>query len=335
MTDAPSAEVEVIWFRPGTGRTALGGASPRTPMTSPARVEGDDLDRRVVHLRQGRRRAALVGDRPHEGRPTMRSEVATGRRMSAATGSRASPTGVLSAFCVVTFEPFCSLSTPSVTTRSPADTPWRTARSPLCCGTSTERIETVPSLRGDVPTALRRALDRGGRHDHDARCRSAGGRSRTGSGKSAPLWLSKGFRADGASARIDLVIDGQELAVLGFVLRSRSHASTTSHAAAQLREDRLQAVLGGVKSTAIGSSCVRTTMPPVSGVDHVARVDLAQAGAAGDRRGDLRVGQVEARAAVGEALVRLDTLPPALRARRASNCDCGIRPSFTRFLNRS
>src|SRR5262249_24735527 len=131
---------ELAFERRGDGR--------RHDLGPRAGVEGHDLDRRIVDLRQCGDRQLLVGDEArqqqadHEERGGDRPEdEGPGQAQGAFAGGLRSPV-----FCAVTFEPFWSLSTPSVTTCSPAAMPLpTTARSPLCCDTCTGRIATVPS----------------------------------------------------------------------------------------------------------------------------------------------------------------------------------------------
>ena len=112
-----------------------------------ARVEGHDLDRRVVDLRERRNGKLPVGDDAgeqqarHQERGRDRPEDEGTRRAQEGLGEALrSP-----AFRATTFDPFWSLSTPSTTTTSPAATPRvTTAARPLEEPTSTGRMATVP-----------------------------------------------------------------------------------------------------------------------------------------------------------------------------------------------
>ena len=84
---------------------------------------------------------------------------------------------------------------------------------------------------------------------------------------------------------------------------------------------------GSVKSTAIGSSWVITTMPlGVGGVHEVARVDQAHAGDAVDRRRDARVVELEPRV-LDLRLVGAAPSPSALADQRALVVDLLLRRS--------
>ena len=153
------------------------GDGGRHHVRAGAGIERDHLDRRVVDLRQ--RRDRQLPDRRRRrraGSPTISSDVATGRRMNGRDGLMTAPSGDpcrrrpcrrrlpplprrwppparrrRGCGCrsarpptTSTFMPGRSLSTPSMTTMSPAATPlWITVSSPSVSPTATLRDSTV------------------------------------------------------------------------------------------------------------------------------------------------------------------------------------------------
>ena len=112
-----------------------------------ARVEGEHLDRRIVDLRQRRDRQLVVGDgagqhdRRHEQRGGDRPQDEEPRRVHAA-GFECVPSCSVSRAC--TSVPLRSLSTPSITTTSPAASPDSIAASVRPAGpTVSVRTSTV------------------------------------------------------------------------------------------------------------------------------------------------------------------------------------------------
>src|SRR5208337_2022660 len=111
-----------------------------------ARIKRHDLDGRIVHLRQCRHRQLPVGDEAgqhqsdHQQRSCNRPEYERSRKTHGVLA------GGIAAVCTLTCEPCCSLSTPSVTTLSPAASPLSIeTTSPWVAPTVTGRISTVLS----------------------------------------------------------------------------------------------------------------------------------------------------------------------------------------------
>ena len=101
--------------------------------------------------------------------------------------------------------------------------------------------------------------------------------------------VEDGAQLHRAGGRVDLVVDGVELADAELVLlRAVEHASPGSLAPAFSRSRTGGSLSSGmVKITEIGCTWVITPMPVASLVVHVvAGIDQAQADAAGDRRDD-------------------------------------------------
>ena len=104
------------------------------------------------------------------------------------------------------------------------------------------------------------------------------------------------LQLDRAGRRVDLVVDGEQLAgrELGLLraVPGLDRRLARPAAGACITRGTLSSGIGN--TTVIGCSCVMTTMPLVSRRVHdVAGVDLAQADAAADRRGDARVRELQ------------------------------------------
>src|ERR1035437_3829452 len=109
-----------------------------------ARVKRHNLDGRIVHLRQRRHGQLPVGDQPGQHQPDHQQRSCNRPEYERARKTHGVPASGTAAVCTLTCDPCCSLSTPSVTTRSPAARPVAMAiTSPWVAPTVTLRISTV------------------------------------------------------------------------------------------------------------------------------------------------------------------------------------------------
>ena len=242
MTELPPELFEVICFKPGElpelplqrGRDG-GGHDVRAR----ARIERHDLDRRVVHLRQGRDGKLLETDRSrdqearHQQRRRDRpQDEGAGRahgpaflcwRASPFPLSGARPAAEAApAVASATFIPGCSLSTPSVTTVSPGAIPFRIAVSSpwVSCDFDVAHVYGRVGLDDVDEGGLRASLERGRRDDH----RSAQGvheQARVDElvrEERQVLVGEDGLDLDGPGGLVDLIVQRQERARRELVL---------------------------------------------------------------------------------------------------------------------
>ena len=187
---------------------------------------------------------------------------------------------------------------PSVTTRSPAcDALGDDASAPCTVSTDVARRATCCPGRPRRRTSLGSALHRRRRDDQRALARlEMQARLDELARPERAVGVGKvGLEPDASRCRgliwLSMTVS---LPVPRFVSPSRSQASTVSGPLANAAATRAGRPAGRVKSTAMGSIWVRTTMPLASvGVHHVAHVHLADAGDAVDGRGDARELEVQ------------------------------------------
>ena len=182
-----------------------------------ARIERGNLNRWIVDLRQRRDRQLAVGDGSSQEQPRHQERRRDWPEDERARGvHRPPPRGAASSNLTATLAPGCSLSTPSVTTTSPAEIPdviaasspsvmrhRDVARLDACCRLRRRRRMSIAGCAGVRPRDDHRV---GQDFDEQPGVDELVRKERV------VLVGERGFQLDRAGRRIDLVVEGTERA---------------------------------------------------------------------------------------------------------------------------